>query len=287
MPDFIAEISSNHNRDLGRALELIDVAAEIGCQGVKFQLFELDKLFHPWALARKAELQQRRDWELPVEYIPVLARRARERKLQFACTPFYLHAVRELEPYVDFYKVASYQILWHKLLDAIARTGKPIVLSTGMATIGEVRAALSHLQNFGCPAVTLLHCVSSYPVQPDDCNLNTIEYLRDELNTQYPFLRGIGWSDHSVNLGVVAAATLQYRAALVEFHLDLADAKGVEYQIGHCWTPDAARAMITLVRAGLQARGHYGKNIGAGEYTERMWRTDPEDGLRPLKEFRK
>jgi sialic acid synthase SpsE len=134
MSFFIAEVSSNHYRDLDRSFAFIDAAAKAHCGAVKFQLFKIDQLFAPEILEKSEAHRRRKDWELPVEFLPQLARRCVENQIQFSCTPFYLAAVDELEPYIDFYKIASYELLWDDLLGACARTRKPVILSTGMAT---------------------------------------------------------------------------------------------------------------------------------------------------------
>src|SRR3954469_11859793 len=140
-PVFIAEASSNHGRDLGRATAFVDAAADAGCDAVKFQLFKIDRMFAPEILAKSAKHRGRKDWELPLSLLAPLAEHCSKRKIQFSCTPFYREAVAELAPFVDFYKVASYELLVTDLLKACARTGKPIVLSTGMSTMEEITAA--------------------------------------------------------------------------------------------------------------------------------------------------
>ena len=142
---FIAEVSSNHSRDLARALEFIDVAASSGCSAVKFQLFKIDQLFAPEILEKSEMHRKRKEWELPLEFLPSLAKRSHERNIEFSCTPFYLDAVSELDPHVDFYKLASYELLWDKLLVACASTGKPVILSTGMATMDEILHATTRI----------------------------------------------------------------------------------------------------------------------------------------------
>ncbi len=162
-PLFIAEASSNHGRDLSRALAFVDAAAEAGCDAVKFQLFKIERMFAPEILYRSAKHRSRRDWELPKSHLAPLAEHCLARGIQFSCTPFYLEAVEELRPFVAFYKVASYELLVRDLLRACARTGKPIVLSTGMATMDEIVEAAQILKEAGATDVTLLHCVSAYP----------------------------------------------------------------------------------------------------------------------------
>src|SRR5262245_316009 len=153
---FIAEVSSNHDRDLERAFAFIDQAAAIGCGAVKFQLFKIDQMFAPEILAKSAKHRARREWELPVSFLGPIAERCRTKGVQFMCTPFYLKAVEELRPHVDAYKIASYELMWDALLAACAETGKPVILSTGMATITEVTHAAAVLPREGARERTVL-----------------------------------------------------------------------------------------------------------------------------------
>ena len=121
-PLFIAEASSNHGRDLDRARAFVDAAADAGCDAVKFQLFKIDRMFAPEILSRSAKHRARAEWELPLEHLAPLAEHCSARNIQFSCTPFYLDAVEELAPYVDFLKVASYELLVTDLLEACAAT---------------------------------------------------------------------------------------------------------------------------------------------------------------------
>ena len=138
MSKFIAEVSSNHSQNINRAIEFINIASEIGCDAVKFQLFKIDKLFAPEILAKSKEHRNRKQWELPIDFLPILSKKCKEKKILFSCTPFYLEAVKELEPYVDFYKIASYELIWDDLLIACAQKKKPVIISTGMATLNEI-----------------------------------------------------------------------------------------------------------------------------------------------------
>jgi len=276
---FVAEVSSNHQRDLDRCLAFVDKAAEIGCGAVKYQLFKIKELFAPEILARSERHRQREAWELPVAFLPTLAARCRDAGIQFACTPFYLEAVEELLPHVDFYKIASYELLWDDLLTACARTRKPVVLSTGMATLDEIRRAVEVLRSGGCSDLGLLHCVSGYPAPLGECNLAAIETLRRACNCP------VGWSDHTVNPGVIHRAVHRWGASIVEFHLDL-DGTGDEYKTGHCWLPDQIQPVIEAVQSALEADGNGEKVPAPSELADRDWRADPRDGLRPLKNIR-
>jgi sialic acid synthase SpsE len=280
-PHFIAEVSSNHHRDIDRCFQFIDASKNIGCQSVKFQLFRIEELFSPEVLAKRSELRRRSEWELPVSFLSELSAYTHSKGLQFSCTPFYLEAVAELEPYVDFYKIASYELLWNDLLRACAQTGKPIVLSTGMATIDEISIAVKTLRDAGCSNLTLLQCISGYPTPIEQCNLKAIETLRDQ------FKCDVGWSDHSVSAQVVQRAVEHWGATVIEFHLDL-DGEGDEFKTGHCWLPNQMKDVIdsidksTLAADWILADGDGVKKPSQVEIEDREWRADPSDGLRPL-----
>lgn len=283
---FVAEISSNHNRSIERCFSFIDTAADIGCGAVKFQLFKIEELFAPEILQKSPEHRKRKQWELPLSFLPEIETRCKVKKVQFACTPFYLKAVDELLPYVDFYKIASYELLWNDLLSACAKTGKPVVLSTGMATLDEVKQAVDVLKNSGCKELTLLHCVSGYPTPVLDCNLSAIETIRKSFGHLDSIMNiNFGWSDHSVNPAVVYRAVHRWDAEMIEFHLDL-EGKGEEYRIGHCWLPEQIKPVIEAIDAGLNADGNGQKIPAASELEDREWRADPADGLRPLRKIR-
>jgi len=278
-PVFIAEASSNHGRDLSRAKAFVDAAADAGCDAVKFQLFKIDRMFAPEILAKSAKHRARAEWELPLSHLAPLAEHCRTRKIQFSCTPFYLEAVAELAPFVDFYKVASYELLVGDLLKACARTGKPVVLSTGMATMDEIREAALCLQRTGARDVTLLHCVSAYPTPAREANLSAIETIRAATGL------AVGWSDHTRRPAVIERAVHHWGARVVEFHLDL-DGKGAEYAAGHCWLPEEIAPVIARIRESLVADGGGFKGPQPSELSDREWRADPVDGMRPLKHVR-
>ena len=276
---FIAEASSNHAQDLSRALSFVDAAATAGCDAVKFQLFRIKELFAPEILKKSAKHRAREQWELPVAHIEPLARRAAECGIQFSCTPFYLDAVKELEPYVAFYKIASYELLWNDLLSACAATKKPVIFSTGMATMPEIKGAVATLKRAGARDVTALHCVSAYPAPPEQANLSAIAAIRDETGID------VGWSDHTRSPAVIERAVHRWGATAVEFHLDL-DGKGAEDAAGHCWLPEEIAPVIARIREAEKADGQGFKEPVAAELADREWRADPADGLRPLRHIR-
>lgn len=284
-PRFVAEVSSNHQCDLDRALRFVDRAAEIGCDGVKFQLFRIDQLFAPEILRQSATHRARRRWELPERFLAPIAQRCQDRGVAFGCTPFYLDAVNALSPFVDFLKIASYELLWDDLLVACAQTGLPLVLSTGMATLDEVTHAARVIERAGGRDLTLLHCVSGYPAPAAEANLAAIDRLA-ALDEGFAGLRvRSGWSDHTVEPGVIYRAAHAHPTEMIEFHLDL-EGEGDEFESGHCWLPYDMQETIARVRTGFRAEGHGDKRPSDVESEERSWRADPSDGLRPLRPLR-
>jgi N-acetylneuraminate synthase len=280
MTKFIAEISSNHNGDLERSKNLIDISKECGFDAVKFQMFKVEELFSPEAIIFRPDLLNRKAWELPAEFIPILSEYSHRLGLQFSCTPFYLDAVEFLAPYCDFLKIASYELLWHELANRCAATGLPLVLSTGMADLSEVDSAVKNLRtNYSDLNLTLLHAVSSYPAPSSQCNLRAIQ----EMSIRYGV--DVGWSDHTVSRSVISRAVHRFGATVIEMHIDL-EGTGFEFESGHCWLPNQAKDLILEIREGVVADGNGIKAPVSAEITDREWRADPLDGLRPLKKLR-
>jgi sialic acid synthase SpsE len=281
---FIAEIGSNHNRDRERCLELVDAAAAAGCGAVKLQVFRVEDLFAREALAREPALRARRAWEFPLELLDPVRERCEALGVELGATPFGLWAVDALVDHVDFFKVASYELLWHELIRACADTGKPLVLSTGMATLAEIAAAVEATHG---GELRLLHCVSGYPTPLEQVNLAAIGALRDRFGVP------VGWSDHSCSERVVRRAVARWRASEVEVHLDL---DGDGYEAGeHCWTPSRLSALIAPLTASAHNAGPEGDRVLDGDGIKRpmpvelpdvAWRADPHDGLRPLRPLR-
>jgi N-acetylneuraminate synthase len=276
---FISEVSSNHSRNIDRAIEFINTSSKIGCDAVKFQLFKIDKLYAPEILKNSKRLRDRKQWELPVEFLPKLAKHCRKKNIQFSCTPFYLEAVKELEAYVDFFKIASYELLWNDLLIACALTKKPVIISTGMASLNEIKNAVKVLRKNNCEP-KVLHCTSAYPTPFNEANLSAIKTIRKATGCE------VGWSDHTVNAGIVHRAVHKWDAKIIEFHLDL-DGKGKEFSGGHCWLPHKIEEVIKQIRCAESADGDGMKRPVPSELDDLKWRADPLDGLRPFKSARK
>tara|TARA_B100001123_G_C15344364_1_gene1036353 strand:+ start:10915 stop:11790 length:876 start_codon:yes stop_codon:yes gene_type:complete len=278
--NFIAEISSNHNRNLSRTFRLIDSAKMNGFNSVKFQLFKLEELFSKEILDNSIKHKKRSEWELPLKFIPKISKYCKTKKIKFGCTPFYLDAVAYLDKFVDFFKISSYELLWDELLIKCAKTNKPVIISTGMANLREVSRAVKILKSTGNKQITVLHCVSSYPASFKDVNLSIIGNLRKKLNVN------IGWSDHTVNPNVISRAVHKWDVKDIEMHYDL-DKKGFEFKGGHCWLPYQARNIIKNINQGIYSDGKNIKKPSKSEIKDRQWRADPKDGLRPLIKIRK
>lgn len=275
----IAEVGSNPNGSLVRAGKIIDAAAGAGFRGVKFQQFSVRRLFRPEALEAKPELLERERLEMPIEWHEELSERAHERGMDYGVTPFYPGCVQYLERYVDFFKVSSYQLLDKSIFPWVCDAGKPLVVSTGMATMAEVESAVRLLEALDHPKLTLMHCVSSYPAPTDECNLSCMETMRRAFSVP------VGWSDHTCSPTVVRAAVWRWNADLVELHFDLEDGLGAES--AHSWKPSMVAGlkgwMHDLPSSALsQFDGHGSKIPARCELEERKWRSDPSDGLRPL-----
>ena len=278
-PYFIAEVSSNHGKDLQRSLDFIDCAADAGCDAVKFQLFKIDQLFAPEILNRSEKHRARKNWELPIEFLPEIASRCKSRNIDFGCSPFYLDAIKILQPYVDFFKIASYEMMWSDLISCCIKSDKPLIISTGMATLDEIISCHQNIKSKDFNELVMLHCTSAYPTPYREANLAAIETLRKATGTL------IGWSDHTVNPGVIHRAVHHWGAKVIEFHLDL-DGSGDEFSSGHCWLPNQISTVIKDIRQAMYADGDGIKVPTKTELADRDWRTDPIDGLRPLKKIR-
>ncbi len=277
---FIAEVSSNHSKNLDRCLKLVESAKKSGFDAIKFQAFEIDKLYAPEILSKSKEHMSRKEWTFPLDFLPKIKQKCDEIDLKLGITPFYIEAVSECNEFVDFFKIASYELLWKELLMECCLTKKPLIISTGMANIDEVKDSVNFIENNGCDDLTILHCVSSYPVQDHEVNLGAIGHMKDIFN--WP----IGWSDHSRNLNVIVSSVLRWGATTVEMHIDL-DGKGEEFAPGHCWLPSDAAKTIKICKESENFIGSCFKEPAKSEISEREWRADPKDGLRPFISVRK
>ena len=222
----IAEMSANHNQDFNEAVRLVEAAAEAGADAIKLQTYTPNTLTidcdQPDFLIGEGTLWKgRRLYELygqaytPWDWQPKIKERADKLGLGCFSTPFDASAVDFLEDMgVAAYKIASFEIVDLPLIRRVAQTGKPIIMSTGMASLSEVSEAVETARGAGCHELALLKCTSAYPAVPDDMNLRTIRHLAETFDV------AAGLSDHTLGVAVpVAAVTLG--ACIIEKHFTL------------------------------------------------------------------
>ncbi|MEL6529454.1 MAG: pseudaminic acid synthase [Pseudomonadota bacterium] len=231
-PYLIAEMSGNHNHSLDRALEIVDAAAESGADAIKLQTYTADTITLDcdgpgfviedekslWNGRRLHELYDEAhtpwDWHGPI------IERARKHGLDCFSSPFDASAVDFLESLdVPAYKIASFEVIDLPLIRKVAATGKPMIISTGMASVIDIGEAIRTAQEAGNDQLCILKCTSTYPATPANTNISTIPNMRDTFGVE------VGLSDHTTGTGVAVAATA-LGAVLIEKHFTLRRADG-------------------------------------------------------------
>lgn len=221
----IAEAGVNHNGDLHMARQMIDAAVAAGADAIKFQTFRAEKLVSPTAPkavyqaeatgGAEPQLAMLAHLELPFEAFRELRCRCEEQGIMFLSTPFDEESADFLESMgLCAFKIASGDITNLPFLERVARYGKPMIVSTGMASMHEITAAVSSIRRNGLHDIVLLHCVSSYPAEPSDINLHAMATLRQE------YCVPVGFSDHTTGVAVALAA-VALGACVVEKHFTL------------------------------------------------------------------
>ena len=268
----IAEAGANHNRDCEIARRLIDVAADAGADAVKFQTYSGKRIYssktpkfkYLEGISDKAPSELLEEIELPREWQGELAEYAGGRGIDFFSTPFDHEAVAELDALdVPVLKIASFEIGDPPLIRAAAATGRPLLISTGMATIAEVEEALGAARDAGAEAVGLMQCTSVYPARADRANLRAMATMAAAFGVP------VGLSDHTTGIAVpIAAAALG--AAFVEKHFTLdRTMKGPDHPFA--LEPDELGAMVAGIRDARAALGD-GRKAGPGpEEREEMY----------------
>jgi N-acetylneuraminate synthase len=231
-PFVIAEMSGNHNQSLARALEIVDAAADAGAHALKIQTYTADTMtldvdrpeFHiedpgsPWLGETLYSLYEKA--YTPWEWHEPIFERARKRGLIAFSTPFDGSAVDFLESLdVPCYKIASFENTDLPLIHRVAATGKPIIMSTGMATAAELDESVRAARDAGCEDLVLLKCTSTYPATAEDSNLRTIPDMRGRFSCP------VGLSDHPLGTAV-AVASVALGAVVIEKHFTLSRADG-------------------------------------------------------------
>lgn len=231
-PFIIAEMSGNHNQSLERALAIVDAAAEAGVDAVKIQTYTAETMTlaidkGEFFISDKDSLwkgeslyQLYEKAHTPWKWHAPIFERCKERGIMGFSTPFDDTAVDFLEKLgVPCYKIASFENVDLPLIKKVAKTGKPIIASTGMTTVAELDDLVRTARENGCEDLTLLKCTSSYPASPDGTNLRTIPHIKELFDCE------VGLSDHTLGIGV-AVASIALGATVIEKHFTLSRADG-------------------------------------------------------------
>lgn len=259
-PFVIAEMSGNHNQSLDRALAIVEAAARAGAHGLKLQTYTADTMtldIHereffisdPNVLWQGASLHQLyQQAHTPWEWHKPIFDRARELGMLAFSTPFDDSAVEFLESLnIPCYKIASFENTDLPLIRKVAATGKPMIISTGMASVADLDETVRAARATGCRDIVLLKCTSTYPATPEHTNIRTIPHLRDLFGTE------VGLSDHTMGTGVAVAA-VALGATVIEKHftLDRADG-GVDSSFS--LEPAELASLVTETQRAWQALG--------------------------------
>lgn len=258
----VAELSANHGGDFDRAARTIEAAKAAGADAIKVQTYTADTLtirsdreyFRVsgtlWSGRTLYDLYE--EAHMPWEWQPRLQRVAADLGLDFFSTPFDDTAVDFLETlHVPAYKIASFELIDLPLVRRVATTGKPLILSTGMASLAEIDAAVRAARAAGATEIALLKCTSAYPAPPSEMNLRTIPHLAQAFDVP------VGLSDHTLGIAVPVAAVAM-GCCLVEKHFTLARSDGGP-DSAFSLEPDEWRAMVDAIRVAESALGavHY------------------------------
>jgi len=247
LPFIIAEMSGNHNQSLQRALEIVDAAADAGAHAIKLQTYTADTMTikGAYTITDENSLWKGRElYELyeeaytPWEWHQPIFERAKERGIIAFSSPFDETAVDFLETLdVPVYKIASFENTDWPLLKRVAQTGKPVIMSTGVSTLGDISDAVRILRENGCEDLVLLKCTSTYPSTPENTNILTIPHMAELFNCH------IGLSDHTMGIGVAIGA-IALGARIIEKHFTLSrDEGGVDSAFS--LEPKELKALVT------------------------------------------
>lgn len=231
-PLVIAEMSGNHNQSLERALKIVDAAAASGAHALKIQTYKPETMTlnisegeffisDPKSLWKGKSLYDLYGEAMtPWEWHQAIKERCEHHNMLFFSTPFDATAVDFLEELnVDFYKIASFENTDLPLIRRVAKTGKPMIISTGMANVAEIAETVQAAREAGCQDLILLKCTSAYPSTAKDANILTIPHMRDLFDIE------VGLSDHTMGIGV-AVASVALGATVIEKHFTLDRSEG-------------------------------------------------------------
>ena len=272
----IAEISANHNRDYDEAVRLVHAAKDAGANVIKLQTYTPDTITldcdnEYFKIGRGTIWEGRRLYDLygeaytPWEWQPKLKKIANDLGMDLFSTPFDFNAVDFLEEMdVPCYKIASFELVDILLIRKVASTGKPIIMSTGMANLAEIDEAVQAAREAGCKELALLKCTSAYPAPPEEINLKTIPHLAEAFNVV------VGLSDHTLGIAVPVAA-VALGAKIIEKHFTLSrSVPGPDSAFS--LEPHEFKAMVEAVRTVEKALGEVNYKVTEKETASRVFR---------------
>jgi pseudaminic acid synthase len=273
-PFIIAEMSGNHNQSLERALAIVDAAAAAGADAIKLQTYTADTMTLPGAFTIEDENSLWKGRELydlykeaytPWEWHKPLFERAKEHGMIAFSSPFDETAVDFLEELdAPVYKIASFENTDHPLLRKVAATGKPVIMSTGAATVQEVAEAVQVLRDAGCRELILLKCTSTYPSTPENTNLLTIPHMRELYDVQ------VGLSDHTMGVGAAVAA-VALGATVIEKHFTLRRSDG-GVDSAFSLEPEELKMLVVESERAWLAMGHVQYGVQKAEEKSRLFK---------------
>lgn len=250
----IAEAGSNHDGKLEQALRLIDVAADAKVDAVKFQVFKANRLYPRSAGASdylktaKSIYEIIAELEMPLDWLPTLAERCEERGVQFLASAFDEASVDALDSFVCGYKIASYEMTHYPLLAHVAGKGKPVIVSTGAASLDEVADCVDEAHRLAIHGLALMQCTAAYPAPLESLNLRAITTMKERFGVP------VGFSDHSRGPLVGPAAACALGANLLEKHFTLSNLlPGPDHKFA--LEPPELAAMVSAVREVEQSLG--------------------------------
>ncbi len=272
----IAEMSANHNQDFDQSVRIVEAAAAAGADAIKLQTYTPDTLTidvsSPYFQIGGGTIWEGRNlYELygeaytPWEWHPKLQQVAKDLGIHFFSTPFDVLSIELLESMnVPVYKIASFELVDLPLLRRIAATGKPIIMSTGMATLAEIEESVQVIRNAGNHQLVLLKCTSAYPSPPEEINLRTIPHLSQAFGVP------VGLSDHTLGIAVPTAAVAM-GACVIEKHFTLSRSEpGPDSAFS--LEPDEFKAMVNAVRTAEAALGSVNYSVTPREQASRVFR---------------
>jgi N-acetylneuraminate synthase len=250
----IAEAGSNHSGNLEQAFRLVDVAVKAGVDAVKFQLFRASRLYPKSAGVSNYLKQDKpiyeivKELEMPYDWLPKLSAYCKSKRTLFLASVFDEESADQLNPYVESFKIASYEMTHVDLIRHVAQKGKPVIVSTGTANVGEIAETVQEFRKTGNDGLILMHCTAAYPAPLESLNVRAIANMKSK------FVVPVGLSDHSRDPIIGPLLALAVGAALIEKHFTLSNSlPGPDHK--YALEPGELELMVRSIRKAEKALG--------------------------------